>query len=105
MDFDLSNLGALMGGMQQRMEEMKRRAAEARCEGEAGGGLVKVTLTGDYEVVSVSLAPGAMEDRELLEDLLRAATGDALRKVKAEMEKNVATLAGGLPIPPGLLPF
>lgn len=105
MDFDLSNLGALMGGMQQKMAEMKERAAKARCEGEAGGGMVKIVLSGDYNVVSVSLAEGAMEDRELLEDLVRAAMGDALRKVREETEKNVSQLAGGLPIPPGLLPF
>jgi DNA-binding protein YbaB len=46
-----------------------------------------------------------MDDRELLEDLLRAAMGEALRKVQEDMKQNMAALTGGLPLPPGLLPF
>jgi DNA-binding YbaB/EbfC family protein len=105
MDLDLSNLGALLGGFQQKMQEMKEKAAAARSTGEAGGGLVKVTLTGTYEVVSVSIAEGALEDREMCEDLVRAAVAEALRGVREETERNVRELSGGLPIPPGLLPF
>ena len=103
--FDLGNLGSLLGGFQQRMAEMKQKAADARWTGEAGGGLVKVTLTGDYHMDAVSIGEGAMQDRELLEDLVRAATAEALRKVREDVEKNLAVLTGGLPIPPGMLPF
>ena len=105
MDLDLSNLGALLGGFQQKMLEMKEKAAAARVSGEAGGGLVKVELTGTYEVVSVSIAEGALEDREMCEDLVRAAVAEALRGVREETERNVRELSGGLPLPPGLLPF
>jgi DNA-binding YbaB/EbfC family protein len=103
--FDFGNIGALLGGFQQRVAEMKEKSGKARLTGEAGGGLVKVTLTGDNQIESVSIAPGAMEDRELLEDLVRAATGEALRKVRDEMEANIKQITGGLPLPPGLLPF
>lgn len=103
--FDFGNLGALLGTFQQRVQEMKERAAATRCEGQAGGGLVKVVVTGDNQIESVSIGEEAMKDRELLEDLVRAATAEALRKVREEMEKNVAQLTGGLPIPPGMLPF
>ncbi len=105
MDLDLSNLGALLGGFQQKMQQMREKAAAARCTGEAGGGLVKITLTGSYEVVSVSIAEGAFEDRELCEDLVRAALAEALREVREETERNLRDLSGGLPLPPGLLPF
>jgi DNA-binding YbaB/EbfC family protein len=105
MDFDLSNLGSLLGGFQQKMQEMKEKAAAARCRGEAGGGLVKVELTGAYDVVSVSIAEGAFEDRELCEDLVRAAFAEAVREVRATTERNLRDLTGGLPLPPGLLPF
>ncbi|MBX2797198.1 MAG: YbaB/EbfC family nucleoid-associated protein [Myxococcales bacterium] len=108
MDFDPSNLGglgAMLGGFQQKMQEMKERAAAARHVGEAGGGLVKVTVTGDYQVDGVEIGEGAMEDREMLEDLVRAATSEALRKVQEQMKQGMAELTGGLPIPPGLLPF
>ncbi len=105
MDFDMNNLGALMGNMQQKVAQMKANQANIRCEGIAGGGMVKITLTGDYQVDSVSIDPGAMDDRELLEDLLRAATSEALRKVQDEIAAGMQELTGGLPIPPGMLPF
>ena len=108
MDFDpnsLGGLGGLLGGFQQKVADMKARAAASRCTGEAGGGLVKVVLTGDYQVDTIEIAEGAMQDRELLEDLVRAATAESLRKVQEEMKENMATLTGGLPLPPGLLPF
>ena len=105
MNFDLGNLGALMGNMQQKVAEMKANQARIRCEGVAGGGLVKITLTGDFQVADVAIAPAALEDRELLEDLIRAALGEALRNVQNEMAKGMQDLTGGLPIPPGLLPF
>ncbi|MEO0602578.1 MAG: YbaB/EbfC family nucleoid-associated protein [Myxococcota bacterium] len=108
MDFDpnsLGPLGGLLGGLQQKMEDMKRKAAEARCTGESGGGIVRVTMTGDYQVEAVEIAEGAMDDREMLEDLVRAATSDALRQVREQLAENMKELAGGLPIPPGLLNF
>lgn len=108
MDFDpnsLGPLGGLLGGLQQKMEDMKRKAGEARCTGEAGGGLVRVTMTGDYQCEAVQIAEGAMDDREMLEDLIRAATSDALRQVREQLQENMKELAGGLPLPPGLLNF
>lgn len=108
MDFDPNNLGglgALLGGFQQKAQDMKARAAATQCTGEAGGGLVKVTLTGDYQVHAIEIGEGAMEDRELLEDLMRAAVAESLRKVQEQMKANLAELTGGLPIPPGLMPF
>lgn len=111
MDFDPNNLGGLGGlmpmiqGMQQKMQEIKAQAAEARYTGEAGGGLVKVTVSGDYQVDRIEIGEGAMEDRELLEDLLRAAMSESLRQVQTATQQSMSELTGGLPIPPGLLPF
>ncbi len=105
MDLDLNNLGALMGGMQQRVAQMKAKQAAIRCEGTAGSGMVSITLTGDFQVDNVRIDEGAMDDRELLEDLVRAATSEALRKVQDEIAASMQELTGGLPIPPGLLPF
>lgn len=105
MDFDMGNLGAMLGGFQQKMAEMKERAEQARCTGTAGDGMVQVVMKGDYTVESVQIAEGAMEDRELLEDLVRAATAEALRGVREELAAGLKELTGGLPLPPGLLPF
>ena len=108
MDFDPNNLGglgAMLGGFQQKMQEIKERAAATHHTGEAGGGLVKVTLTGDYQVHAIEIGEGAMEDRELLEDLMRAAMSESLRQVQDATRQSMSELTGGLPLPPGLLPF
>lgn len=104
-NFDFGNIGALLGGMQQRVADMKAKQAALRCEGVAGGGLVKITVTGDFNVADVHIGEGAMDDRELLEDLVRAALSEALRNVQTEMANGMKEVTGGLPIPPGLLPL
>jgi hypothetical protein len=87
-----------------QLQQMRDRLANTKVTGESGGGMVKITLTGDNRVEGVEIAPGAMDDRELLEDLVRAAMGEALRKVRDEMQNSVAQIAGGM-LPPGMLPF
>ena len=101
----LGGLGALLGNLPQKMETMKRRTAELRVEGTAGGGLVTVRMTGSLDVDSVRIDPKAMDDRELLEDLVRAAVSDATQKARDELSRGMSDLTGGLPIPPGLLGF
>lgn len=103
--FDTGNLTSMLGGFQQRVQEMREKAVNARYTGESGGGMVKVVMTGDYHVDAVEIAAGAMEDREMLEDLVRAAIAESLRKVRDEMERNLVELTGGLPLPPGMLPI
>ncbi len=100
----LGGMGALLGGLQQRVEDMKRRTSALRVEGNAGG-KVKVVMSGDFEVHSVSIDPSVMGDREMLEDLVRVAVSDATQKARQEMQRGVQQLAGGLPIPPGLFGF
>src|SRR5438045_4132498 len=87
----MGGLGGLLGGLQAKVEEMKRRTAELRVEGSAGG-VVKVVMSGDFEVHSVTIDPAAMNDREMLEDLVRAAVSDASRKAREEMAKGVQQL-------------
>ena len=93
-NFDLGALGGLMGGLQEKMEQLK---ANARGEGVAGGGLVKVVVSGDLQVQSITIAPGAMDDRELLEDLLRAALNDALAAVQVQIAASLQQLMPGMP--------
>lgn len=102
--FDLGGLGQMLGGFQQRMQQVQADAALARVTGQAAGGLVEVTATGAQEIVSVRISEEAYEDRELLEDLVRAACNDALDKSKAATAAKMAELTAGLPIPPGMLP-
>lgn len=102
--FDLNGLMGMMGGLQQQLDDMQTKAAALRVDGTAGGGLVKVTVTGDQQVVAVVIAPEAMEDRELLEDMVRAAMDAALANAKTTMADILSDASGGLPLPPGLIP-
>ena len=70
------------------MEEAQAELAEREVTGDAGGGMVKVTMTGRNDVRSVSVDPVLMEDREMLEDLIAAAVNDAVRRVERMREEQ-----------------
>jgi len=99
-------LGNLMRQAQQMQESMKKAQAElAAIEviGEAGGGMVKVTMNGRHETRKVSIEPQLLsEDREMIEDLLGAACNDAARKIEARMTEKYSGLMAGLNLPPGM---
>ena len=101
----LGGLGGMFSGMQQRMEQMKAEAAQTEVEGSAGGGLVTVVANGGMEVVRVRISPDAADDTEMLEDLIVAATNDAMRKAKDVLGQKMSSLMGGMPLPPGLMGF
>jgi DNA-binding YbaB/EbfC family protein len=99
-------LGNLMRQAQQVQENMKRMQEElARAEvtGEAGAGLVKVTLSGRHQAHRVQIDPAALkEDKEFLEDLVAAAINDAAQKLEALSAEKLRAATGGLNLPPGL---
>ncbi|MGM0576767.1 MAG: YbaB/EbfC family nucleoid-associated protein [Myxococcota bacterium] len=80
--------------MQAQVQEAQSRAAARKVVGEAGGGLVKVTANGKLEVLQVEIDPAvADEDREMLQDLVVAATNDALSRAKNLMNEELGPLA------------
>ena len=95
----------------QEMQEGLARAQESvkrlQVTGESGAGLVKVSMTGAMEVLRVEIDPAVMsEDKEVLEDLLAAATNDAVRRAQAAAQQEMATVAGGINLPDGFkFPF
>ena len=93
--------------MQERLGKIQEEAATKTVEASAGGGMVTVTANGAMQVIKVVIDPEVIkaEDREMLQDLLVAATNEALRKAKDLMAEEVKSLTGGLGIPglPGLL--
>src|ERR1043166_5004860 len=93
--------------MQANMEKVQAEIAGIEVSGEAGGGMVKVIMTGRHEVKRVQIEPTvAGEDREMLEDLLAAAINDAVHKVEARVQEKMAAVTAGLQLPPGMkLPF
>ena len=96
--------------MQGRMAEMQAKLEATVVDGQAGGGMVKVALSGKGDLKRVSIDPSLMDDREVLEDLLVAAHADAKQKVEAQMADEMQKATAGLNLPGGLpgglkLPF
>ena len=102
-------LAGLMQQAQKMQEDMKKAQEElARLEvsGEAGGGLVKVTMTGKHAVRRIQIDPSLLDDREMLEDIVTAAINDAVNRVAATMQERMSEMTAGIPLPPGMnLPF
>jgi nucleoid-associated protein EbfC len=90
-----------MREMQGRAEELKEQLSRVRVEGSAGGGMVRVEANGHLKVVNVSVEEALLSaaDREMLEELLVAATNQALEKAREALTAEMSKLAGGLPIP------
>jgi hypothetical protein len=102
-------LAGLMQQAQKMQEEMQKTQEElGRMEvsGEAGGGLVKVTMTGKHAVRRIQIDPSLLDDREMLEDIVTAAVNDAVNRVATAMQERMSEMTAGIPLPPGIkLPF
>ncbi len=90
--------------MQTRMQEMQAKLDATEVEGAAGGGMVRVTLTGKSDLKRVTIDPALMaaDEREVLEDLLVAAHADARTKVEAAMAEEMQNATAGINLPGGL---
>ena len=99
------NIGQLMQ-QAQKMQENLQKAQEdlARIEvtGNAGAGMVSVTITGRMECRKVRIDPSVISDPEMAEDLIAAAFNDAVNKVNAESQSRMSQATAGMPIPPGM---
>jgi nucleoid-associated protein EbfC len=104
---NINNLMKQAQAMQANMQKAQTEIATIEVIGESGGGMVKVTMTGKHEVKRVQIEPSVIsEDREMLEDLIAAATNDAVHKVEARVQEKMSSLTAGLNLPPGMkLPF
>jgi nucleoid-associated protein EbfC len=93
--------------MQANMQKAQAEIAALEVQGEAGGGMIKVTMTGKHEIKRVLIEPQLpLDDREMLEDLMAAACNDAVRKLEVAVQARMASAMGGMQLPPGMkLPF
>ncbi|HEX9882091.1 MAG TPA: YbaB/EbfC family nucleoid-associated protein [Hyphomicrobium sp.] len=104
---DLMGVMKQMGEMQARMQKMQEELAALEIEGQAGAGLVKVTLSGKGDMKRLSVDPSLMkpDEGEILEDLVVAAAQDAKAKLDLQLQEKMQEMTGGLPLPPGLKLF
>lgn len=104
---------ALAGLMQQaqKMQDNFKKAQEElealEVQGESGGGLVTIVMTGKREARKVNIDPSLVgNDKDMLEDLVAAAINDAVHKIDKMKKEKMADLTAGIPIPPGFqMPF
>ena len=103
------NLAGLMQQaqkMQQEMQKAQEELAKLEVTGEAGGGLVRVTMTGKHAVRRVEIDPSLLDDREMLEDIVTAAVNDAVNRIASTTQDRMSDMTAGIPLPPGMkLPF
>jgi hypothetical protein len=104
-------LGALMslmqnkGKIQEEVGKFQQFVAQLTAEGTAGGGMVTVKASGKMEVLSVKVSDDAwtQNDREMLEDLIAAATNQALGRIREQLAAKSGEMAANMGLPPGML--
>jgi nucleoid-associated protein EbfC len=105
---DIMGLMKQAQAMQAKMQAMQAELEQTLVEGEAGGGMVKVTLSAKGDLRNVSIDPSLMkaDEREIVEDLIVTAHADARRKAERLAEEKMKDVTAGMPLPPGMkLPF
>ena len=98
MPGNMNNLMKQAQRMQRQMEEAQKAMEEMEATATAGGGAVEVTVSGKKEVLKVKLAEEVVDpdDIEMLEDLIVAATNEALRKIDEASQQTMSKITGGL---------
>lgn len=104
---DLMGMMKQVGQMQARMQQVQQELESLEVDGQAGGGLVAITLNGKADLRRIRIDPSLMkpDEAEILEDLIVAAMADAKAKVEATMQQKMQEVTGGLPLPPGMKLF
>ncbi len=100
------NIGKMMQQakkMQENMQKMQAEMAEMEVTGESGGGMVRVTMTGNHQVRRVEIDQSLWDeqDKELIEDLVAAAVNSAAQSVEAKVKEQQQAIMAGIPLPPG----
>ena len=105
MENTLDSIMQQAKALQTNMEKARAEIATLKATGEAGAGLVKVTITGQHDVTDVSIDPSVLsDDKEMLEGLLAAAVNDANHRMEKLTRQKISEVAPTLP--PGVkLPF
>ena len=95
------NIKQLMKQAQQMQDQMQRQMSSINVEGSAGGGMVKATMSGNKELLSITIDKQVIDpdDVEMLQDLVKAAVNEAARKVDDEMQNSMGAMTGGMKIP------
>jgi hypothetical protein len=92
----------MMRQAQQMQEKLQQEIAQIKVEASAGGGMVTVQMDGQKNLLSVKIDPEVAGDVEMLQDMVVAACGEAVRKVEEEIKGKMGGMLGGMGLPPGM---
>ncbi len=105
---DISQIMRQAQAMQAKINEAQKKLEAMEVEGQAGGGLVKVRLSGKTALLGLTIDPSLLkpEEAEIVEDLIKAAHDDARRKLEDAQNEEMKSIGGGLGMLPGFkMPF
>ena len=104
---DMMGMMKQLSGLQERMASLQAELDALQVEGQAGGGLVGVTMTAKGDLRGVRIDPSLLVpgEGEIVEDLVVAAHADARGKAERLVQERMQALTGGLPLPPGMKLF
>jgi DNA-binding YbaB/EbfC family protein len=96
------NMQAMMQQAQQMQERLQREIALIKVEATAGGGMVTAYMDGQKNLLKVKIDPEVAGDVEMLQDMIVAASNEAVKKVDEEVQLKTRGMLGGMGLPPGL---
>ena len=96
------NMQQMMRQAQQMQEKMQQDIAQIKVTATAGGGMVTVTMDGQKNLLSVKIDPEVAGDVEMLQDMVLAACGEAVKQVEAQIQQKMGGMLGGMGLPPGM---
>jgi DNA-binding YbaB/EbfC family protein len=92
----------MMQQAQKMQEQLQQQIAEIKVEASTGGGMVTVKMDGHKHVLSITIDPEAVEDLEMLQDMIRGAVNEAGKRVDEEAQAKMGGMLGGMGLPPGM---
>ncbi len=98
------NMQKMMQQAQQMQQQLQEEVARIRVEASTGGGMVTVKMDGQKKVLSIDIDEEALEDREMLQDMVRGAVNEAAKRVDDEAQSKMGGMLGGMGLPPGMMP-
>ena len=97
------NMQKMMQQAQQMQQQLQEEIAKIRVEASTGGGMVTVKMDGQKKVLSIEIDEEVLEDRDMLQDMVRGAVNEAAKRVDDETQSKMGGMLGGMGLPPGML--
>jgi nucleoid-associated protein EbfC len=99
---NMGNMQQMMRQAQQMQEKLHQEIALIKVEATAGGGMVTVQMDGQKNLLAVKIEPEVASDVEMLQDMIVAASNEAVKKVDDEIKGKMGGMLGGMGLPPGM---